>query len=106
MSKMVEHLKNKFPVLYQDASVELGTDGWIDILDTLSIYLAKNPEIRVVQVKEKFGSLRFYADNTTELEDTLIDFAEAISIKTCVGCGCSLAEFRGICKRCSGRPDY
>ena len=83
--------------------MELGTDGWIDILDTLSIYLAKNPEIRVVQVKEKFGSLRFYADNTTELEDTLIDFAEALSIKTCVGCCCSLADFRGICKRCSGR---
>lgn len=103
MTRIAQHLMGKYPKLYSEGVIELGTDGWLDILDVLSSYLIQNPDIRVVQVKEKFGSLRFYADNTTDEEDKLIDFAEALSIKTCVGCGCSLADFRGICKRCSGR---
>lgn len=43
------------------------------------------PEI--VQIKEKFGALRFYISNTTDRVETLIEFAESMSRRTCEVCG-------------------
>lgn len=42
---------------------------------------------KIVQVKEKFGGLRFYADGCTEAQDQLISFAETLSAMTCEVCG-------------------
>jgi hypothetical protein len=39
------------------------------------------------QVKEKFGTLRFYVDNTTEEHEAMIHFAEMMSAVTCEVCG-------------------
>lgn len=39
------------------------------------------------QVKEKFGTLRFYIDNGNDLAYALVDFAEAMSETTCEVCG-------------------
>lgn len=50
----------------------------------------KRAEARVplaVQVKEKFGTLRFYANNCTETHNKLINFAELMSAVTCEVCG-------------------
>ncbi len=41
----------------------------------------------VAQVKEKFGELRFYVDNSNKLVDDLIWFAEMLSGRTCEECG-------------------
>ena len=41
----------------------------------------------VVQVKEKFGTLRFYADNCTERNQNFISMAEAMSERICEECG-------------------
>jgi len=43
------------------------------------------PDIK--QVKEKFGSLRFYAGTFTPAQKHYIDFAEAMSASICDGCG-------------------
>lgn len=43
------------------------------------------PEI--VQIKEKFGDLRFYTYNSTDRVDILIGFAESMSRRTCEECG-------------------
>jgi hypothetical protein len=40
-----------------------------------------------VQVKEKFGTLRFYADNISPDQDKYIAFAENMSARTCEVCG-------------------
>lgn len=40
-----------------------------------------------VQVKEKFGGLRFYANGVTDAQDTMIQFAESMSYRICETCG-------------------
>ena len=43
----------------------------------------------IMQVKEKFGTLRIYADNTNEYHKGVIAMAEAMSELTCEECGSS-----------------
>ena len=40
-----------------------------------------------VQVKEKFGTLRFYVDRATDAQYNYIEFAEFMSARTCEICG-------------------
>ena len=40
-----------------------------------------------VQVKEKFGTLRFYVDRATDAQYNYIEFAELMSSRTCEVCG-------------------
>lgn len=66
-------------------------DGWYDILFDLSVdigWLALDlTKFEVVQVKEKFGGLRFYVSHGTKEIEAAIREAEAISYKTCEWCG-------------------
>lgn len=70
--------------------------GWNSILDTLcpilEHHLLSLPEelradIYVVQVKEKFGGLRFYLNQSTPYMDGAISMAENLSYITCEQCG-------------------
>jgi hypothetical protein len=70
-------------------------DGWYNILDELCADLTKMIEesdedqswFRVIQVKEKFGTLRFYMSfSTGEMEDRIRQ-AEDHSAVTCECCG-------------------
>lgn len=45
------------------------------------------PQVVAVQVKEKFGTLRFYTDGGNETTDGMIRLAEAMSAVTCETCG-------------------
>lgn len=40
-----------------------------------------------VQVKEKFGGLRFYVNSATDKQWSYINFAESMSCRTCEECG-------------------
>lgn len=64
-------------------------DGWFDLIWNLCEQIEKIiPEnFEVIQVKEKFGTLRFYADNNTKEIDKLIMEAEEKSAITCEVCG-------------------
>lgn len=100
------YLKKKFPKLYtqsddsQNPFTLFGfecNDGWFRIILWLSKYLQsyidqqnkwaeKYPDqylpvkqIKVVQVKEKFGTLRFYTDGGNEHTNTVISFVEYLS---------------------------
>ncbi len=53
--------------------------------DELAEALAELPEI--VQIKEKFGTLRFYCYGGSERVHHLIEFAESMSGCTCEKCG-------------------
>ena len=103
--ELTEKLYNDFPDLYEQRSwsihescmpwgFECG-DGWFDLIYKLSKDLmAVSKKVRAVQVKEKFGGLRFYfsySGNVTKATDDkvwkLIGTAEDESYKTCEYCG-------------------
>jgi hypothetical protein len=73
-------------------------DGWFDLIDelcsTIQSYIDNNsrpdkiiPQVTVDQVKEKFGTLRFYTTGGDRLIDGMIWFAESMSGRICETCG-------------------
>lgn len=83
--------------------------GWALILTKLHEDLIKlDPEYRVAQVKEKFGSLRVYVDTYSREVEDRIDKAEAQSCHVCEFCGAK-GELRNdrswlktLCDVCNG----
>ena len=65
--------------------------GWEPILVALhQDLLSLNPDYRVFQVKEKFGSLRVYLDDPMTPEmDQAVHAAETLSAQICEVCGAS-----------------
>jgi hypothetical protein len=62
--------------------------GWYGIVNSLDRDLRlRCPDYRVLQVKEKFGGLRFYATGLTEAGNKEVQYAEATAAKTCEECG-------------------
>lgn len=71
-------------------------DGWYWIIDnlcsTIQSYIDNNKHLDIqqvvaVQVKEKFGGLRFYVNGGDNYIDGMISLAESLSYKTCEICG-------------------
>lgn len=71
-------------------------DGWFDLIDKLCSeiqwHLDRNckpgtPQFVAAQVKEKFGTLRFYGDGGDDKIHNMIWFAESFSGKLCEQCG-------------------
>jgi hypothetical protein len=60
--------------------------GWDKIIDPL-ILLCQENDVDILQIKEKFGRLRFYVSNSTPEVDLAIEAAEVLSAKTCEECG-------------------
>ena len=76
------------PLLWREETCIECRDGWFDLLMDLSTALeALGEDIEVVQVKEKYGTLRFYINGGTAKADELISAAEARSSVTCDICG-------------------
>jgi uncharacterized protein with HEPN domain len=65
-------------------------DGWFRLIERLSAKMATDPELVVAQVKEKFGTLRFYLKLGANLRPDLRlarDRAVRESAHTCEVCG-------------------
>ena len=71
-------------------------DGWFDLIDTLCAtiqgYIDNNPsknipQVTVDQVKEKFGTLRFYTTGGDNMTRGMIWMAENMSGRVCEVCG-------------------
>lgn len=67
--------------------------GWAPLVKTLDWY-AEKWNIEPLQVKEKFGGLRYYAESTEDTSDNdktmffgMTFFAESLSFQTCEQCG-------------------
>ena len=96
-------LIKSYPMLYKQAGLPMTQtcmcwgmecdDGWFSIIDGLSkkieFWNECHPDQRVeaVQVKEKYGSLRFYIDNYVDEVEKWIEEADLESEKTCEICG-------------------
>ena len=62
-------------------------DGWFDLIDRLSQQVVSlDPEATVVQVKEKFGGLRFYLNGSHDAWEASMK-AEEESYTICEACG-------------------
>jgi hypothetical protein len=59
--------------------------GWHLLI--YGLYATKPDDVRVIDVKEKFGTLRFYVDGATEDYYGLIAQAEVASSYMCEKCG-------------------
>lgn len=91
--KQIDILHSKFSNLYvrPDGSrvyFECGP-GWFQLLHDLSTELSSeiHPESRVTQVKEKYGTLRFYVDFANDASWDIIEKYEAKSATICEECG-------------------
>lgn len=68
-------------------------DGWFTLLDVLCRELQGQtdkhgaPQLEAVQVKEKFGALRFYVTTSNEVQQALVRMTEFLSMRTCEECG-------------------
>jgi len=84
--------------------------GWHQLVQKLvQDIIATNPsdELVILQIKEKFGGLRFYVGVASDEVFNLIDIAEQESYKICQDCGtrkevttCGSAWFRTVCSTC------
>lgn len=89
------------------------SDGWYDVIYNLCKELDElykennvNPrKIQVLQVKEKYGGLRFYTGGLIPGGHDIIDKYESLSLETCEICG-KKGETRGsswlrtLCNKC------
>jgi len=98
-----QKLYKDFPGLYRQKDlpmthtcmnwgIETNGDGWNGLIYELSEKIvAMDPEVQAVQVKEKFGGLRFYTgpcdESTYDKVQDLIDEYVEISYHTCEECG-------------------
>ena len=95
--------------------------GWYPILADLVREIREIDEVRgktslLVQVKEKFGGLRFYLQETTNDHWEAITRAETKSLETCEDCGAPGKMYndgwaRTLCRddarqRWEGRPEW
>ena len=85
-------------------------DGWYTLIDTLCAELQAEtdrnsaPQAVAKQVKDKFGRLRFYTNQGLSVRQyAMIDFAAALSQRTCEACGAPaqrVREDRDMTTRC------
>lgn len=116
------YLFTKYPTLYQQHTLPMQEtcmcwgfecgDGWFSIIDNLSKRINEiDPDVEAVQVKEKFGGLRFYigpvAKATADKVYDAISKAENLAYKTCEYCGSTknvkqttTGWIKTLCKEC------
>jgi len=123
--ELEQKLFKAFPKLYRQKDLSIREtamcwgfscgDGWYDIIWKLSEKIEKYNEehkkefkepIEAIQVKEKFGGLRFYTNYSTDEVDKWIREAEDEAWKTCERCGIkeNIVHTKGwiytLCKKC------
>lgn len=126
-AELQQKLFDKYPVMFKhrnrklekggiilpiDFGVETGS-GWYwlisNLLECIHSYVSQNevPEVTITQIKEKYGSLRFYFTGGNDMVYGMVWLAEDMSEKICEECGSTegiLKEINGWwstrCKNC------
>ncbi len=91
-------------------------DGWYHIIDTLChgiqhrLNTTKGIEqVEAVQVKEKWGGLRFYYEGGDDYIAGLVSYAESLSMISCIQCGRptknTVRAWMKICSNCEKKLD-
>jgi hypothetical protein len=100
-------LVDKYPKIFSPDFIFEHGDGWYWLIDKLCTTLQFNtnynnmPQIKAAQIKEKFGTLRFYhkriEGGTPKCARGIISLAEELSSCICEECGASGATTRNNC---------
>lgn len=122
--KLENKLYKKFPKIFRQKDLPMSQtcmcwgiacgDGWYPLIDTLCSLIqgrcnAKElncPQVEAAQIKEKFGTLRFYVNTGDDVISSYIGFAEYMSGTICELCGATLdvSQTKGwiktLCKKC------
>lgn len=94
--KSYDDLVKKYPQLYSKGMYFECDIGWYDLIDELSakiepllekLNLENEEKAHATQVKEKYGSLRFYISGGTDEIFKIIDEYEMKSEEICEVCG-------------------
>lgn len=101
--ELVDKLNLDHPKLFPKKLYPECGDGWYDLINTLCSSIEqvehthteyrrrKGLELKehttVLQIKEKFGSLRFYCVDTTDRSNGMIHLASNLSVTICEICG-------------------
>ena len=114
-----DELRHECPRLYKNPIVFECGPGWFDIIHDLSVTIeavldyyadkhkAAEIEMYATQIKEKYGTLRFYMSCKNDEICKLIAEAESVSSQTCENCGAP-GRMRGVswylvrCDKCYG----
>lgn len=86
-----DQIKEEFPEIIS-CPIAVGK-GWLPhiywLCNWLQFHVRQNdhPPIKAVQIKEKFGGLRFYTDSTTDMQHGAIAMIESLCERTCESCG-------------------
>jgi len=81
-----EFIKDRVGEKMYGGSGDIITQGEIDLRKQIMEEEASKVPV-AVQVKEKFGGLRFYVQAATDKHYNYINFAESMSYRTCEECG-------------------
>lgn len=88
--KLESSLLKEFPGMFDlDYGFAVG-DGWYKLIRGLckDIYpLYKQKPFKVIQIKQKFGGLRFYIEPPIKEVQEHISLTESLSLNTCESCG-------------------
>ena len=128
-----EFLCKKYPKIFKNRYEDKMTscmawgfeceDGWFDIIDILCHEMQNHVDwrskdlseeeketLQVVasQVKEKFGTLRFYYGGGDDIIEGMVSMAESLSHRVCEFCGCPGEERKGnwiktLCDKCDDK---
>ena len=103
-----EALCKKYPEIFRDRNGDMRTtamcwgfecgDGWYNVIDAACAMIQnreynnrrngiKMPPVVATQVKEKYGTLRFYYTGGDDYIDGVVAMAEYMSEVTCETCG-------------------
>jgi len=89
----------KYPLILISCREVAVSDGWYNLLDLLLGMIQSHidcqkkynnitvPQVHAVQIKEKFGGLRFYCNGGDERTSAYVSFAGALSETVCERCG-------------------
>ena len=119
-----KHLADTYPNIFMQPLWIACNEGWYDIIDSLSKKISETANkfpyrsMNVVQIKEKFGGLRYYLnyenmqDEDIQNIENIVREAENKSIKTCEDCAaeatlCSPRRYwmKTLCLQCQNRYD-
>lgn len=98
MTDFFDTMREKYPKMYDESYDLYVGPGWHKLIAELSHLIQSRidwsvktghiiPQVKVRQVKEKFGGLRFYYDGGDDVIDGMVTMAEAVADFTCEECG-------------------
>ncbi len=92
-----DDLLSKYPSVFKNLQYLECDEGWHNLVDKLCSVMENyikhqlpddiQDEVYVVQIKEKFGGLRFYISHSDPFLDGAIAMAERMSYTICESCG-------------------